>query len=72
MAQAFSCRPPTAEIRVVGVVVGKVAMGQVFPEHFGFPLAIPFHRCPITWKRTKIIIIFVFIFICVIRLLEKP
>jgi hypothetical protein len=43
----------------VGFVVDKVALGQVFPESFGFPLSISFHRCSITRKTTKIIIIIV-------------
>jgi hypothetical protein len=34
---------------------------RFFPEHFGFPLSISFHRCSITRKRTKIIIIVIFI-----------
>jgi hypothetical protein len=37
----------------VGFVVDKVALGQVFPEYFGFPLSISFHPCPITWKNGK-------------------
>jgi hypothetical protein len=37
----------------VGFVVDKVALGQVFPEFFSFPLSISFHRCSITRKRTK-------------------
>jgi hypothetical protein len=24
-----------------------------FPEYFGFPLSISFHRCSITWKNEK-------------------
>jgi hypothetical protein len=38
----------------VEFVVDKVALGQVFPR---VPLSISFHRCSITRKRTKIIII---------------
>jgi hypothetical protein len=37
----------------VGFVVDKVALGQVFPENFGFPLSISFHRYSITWKNEK-------------------
>jgi hypothetical protein len=37
----------------VGFVVDKVALGQVLPEFFGFPLSISFHWCSITRKRTK-------------------
>jgi hypothetical protein len=49
----------------VGFVVDKVALGQVFfPEYFGFPLSVSFHRCSITWKNEKKkLIIFLFIFI---------
>jgi hypothetical protein len=43
----------------VGFVVDKVALGQVFPEYFGFLLSIPFHRCSITWKNEKTVIIFI-------------
>jgi hypothetical protein len=39
----------------VGFVVDKVALRQFPPppEYFGLPLSISFHRCSITWKRTK-------------------
>jgi hypothetical protein len=37
----------------VGFVVDKEAMGQVFPEYFGFPLSISFHRCSIKRKNKK-------------------
>jgi hypothetical protein len=30
---------------------------RFFPEFFGFPLSVSFHRCSIVRKRTKIIII---------------
>jgi hypothetical protein len=44
----------------VGFVVYKVALGQVFPpESFGFPLPISFHRCSITRKNEKTLIIFI-------------
>jgi hypothetical protein len=26
---------------------------RFFPEYFGFPLSIAFHRCSITWKIEK-------------------
>jgi hypothetical protein len=44
---------------------------RVFPECFGFPLSLSFHRCSITWKNEKKkLIIFLFIFItgCTISL----
>jgi hypothetical protein len=74
MAQAVSCRPPTAEAGFdpgsvhVGFVVDKLAVGQVFPDYFGLPLSISFHRCSIARKRIKIIIIIV----STIRLHKKP
>jgi hypothetical protein len=37
----------------VGFVVDKVALGQVFSEHFSFPLSVSFHRCSVTKKGTK-------------------
>jgi hypothetical protein len=37
----------------VGLVMDKVAMGQVFPEYFGFPLSFSFHRCSITRRNEK-------------------
>jgi hypothetical protein len=44
----------------VGFVVDKVALGQIFfPEYFGFPLSISFHRCSITRKNEKALIIFI-------------
>jgi hypothetical protein len=42
---------------------------RFFPEYFGFPLSISFHRCSITRKRTKIIII---MFIIITGLHNKP
>jgi hypothetical protein len=42
----------------VGFVVDKVALGQVFPpKYFGFSLSISFHRCSITRKSEKTLII---------------
>jgi hypothetical protein len=26
---------------------------RVFPEYFGFPLSVSFHRCSITWKNEE-------------------
>jgi hypothetical protein len=55
MAQAVSRRPPTAEARFrsrvspCGICGGKSGTGTgFFPEYFGFPLSISFHRCSIT------------------------
>jgi hypothetical protein len=48
--QAVSRPLPTAAVRVraqirsLGFVVNKVALGQVFSEYFGFPCQISFHR----------------------------
>jgi hypothetical protein len=37
---------------------------RFFPEYFGFPLSVSFHRCSITWKsEKKKLIIFLFNFI---------
>jgi hypothetical protein len=43
----------------VGFVVDKVALGQIFPEYFGFPQSISFHRCSVTRKNEKQLIIFI-------------
>jgi hypothetical protein len=43
----------------MGFVVDKVALGQVFPQYFGFPLYISFHRCSITWKNEKKLNVFI-------------
>jgi hypothetical protein len=32
---------------------------RFFPEYLGFLLSISFHRCSITWKNEKILIIFI-------------
>jgi hypothetical protein len=51
MAQAVSRRSPTAEARVgpFGICGGQSGTGTgFFPEYFGFPLSISFHRCYIT------------------------
>jgi hypothetical protein len=37
----------------VRFVADKVALGQVFPQYFGFPLSISFYRYSITWKNEK-------------------
>ena len=42
----------------VGFVVDKVSLGQVFPQYFGFPLSVSFHRCSITCKSENKLIIF--------------
>jgi hypothetical protein len=47
----------------VGFVVDKVALGQVFPLVLRFSLSISFHRCSITCKNEKEMILFLFIFI---------
>jgi hypothetical protein len=68
MAQSVSRWPPTAEARVLSRVQfmwdllwTKWHWDTFFPEYFGFPLSISFHRRCITRKRTKIIIIVIFI-----------
>ena len=43
----------------VGFVVDKVALEQVFPRVFVFPLSISFHRCYIRRKKEKKLIIFI-------------
>jgi hypothetical protein len=43
---------------------------RFFPKYFGFPLSVSFHRCSITRKNEKKMIIFLFIFIT--RLHNKP
>jgi hypothetical protein len=40
---------------------------RFFPEYFGFPLSLSFHRCSITWKNKKKII-----FIVITGLHKKP
>jgi hypothetical protein len=64
MAQAGSRRPVTAEARVrsqvspCGIFGGQSVTGTVFfPEYFGFPLSVSFHRCSITQKNEKLITI---------------
>jgi hypothetical protein len=58
MFQAVSRRPPTAEARVrarvspCGIFGGPSGTGiGFFPEFFGFPLSISFHRSSTTRKR---------------------
>jgi hypothetical protein len=43
---------------------------RFFPEYFGFPLSISFHRCSSTWKNEKQKLIIRFMFIT--RLHNKP
>jgi hypothetical protein len=43
----------------VGFVVDKVALDRFLPEYFGIPLSISFHRCSITRKNEKKLIIFI-------------
>jgi hypothetical protein len=72
MAQAFSRRPLTAEARVrsrvspCGMCWTKLHWDRFFPEYLGFPLSISFHRCSITRKNEKTLIIFI------TRLHNKP
>ena len=53
MSQVVSRRPHTAEARfffffarlvLVGFVVHKVTLGQIFPSTFGLSLAVSFHQ----------------------------
>jgi hypothetical protein len=60
MTQAVSRRPLTAEARVrsrfspCGICGGQSGPGTgFFPEFFGFPVSISFHRCSITLKNEK-------------------
>jgi hypothetical protein len=52
----------------VGFVVDKVALGQVFfsPEYFGFALSIKLHRCSVTRRNRRKVIVFI------TRLHSKP
>jgi hypothetical protein len=65
MAQVFSRRPLTEETRVrsrdspCGIMVDKVALRRVFPQVPRFPLSISFHRCSITRKNEKKLIIII-------------
>jgi hypothetical protein len=77
MVQVVSRRPLTAEAQVrsrispCGICGGQSGTATgFFPEYFGFPLSVSFHRCSITWKNKKKLIIFIFIFIT--RLHNKP
>ena len=63
MAQAVSCRPPTAEARVRSrgqsiwdLWWAKWHWDRFFSEYFGFPLSLLFHRCSITKKKLIIFI----------------
>jgi hypothetical protein len=46
ITQAVSRQRPGFDPRSdhVGFMMGKVALGQVFPEYFGFPCQFSFHR----------------------------
>jgi hypothetical protein len=54
----------------VGFVVGKVTLGQGFPEYIGLLLSISFHQFSITREMAIIITIIIISFI--IRLHKKP
>jgi hypothetical protein len=43
----------------VGFVVGKVALGQFFPEYFSFPMSVSLHRWSITRNNLKNRIFFI-------------
>jgi hypothetical protein len=45
---------------------------RFFPDYFGFPLSISFHRFSITRKRPKIIIIIIIIIFFITGLHKKP
>jgi hypothetical protein len=47
----------------VGFVVDKVALGQGFPEYFGLPQSVLFHRCSITRKMMMMMMIIIIIII---------
>jgi hypothetical protein len=60
MAQAVSRRPLTAEARVRSrgqsmwdLWWTKWHWDRFYPEYFGFPLSLSFHRCSITRKNEK-------------------
>jgi hypothetical protein len=55
LVAVLSPRRPGLDVHV-GFVLDKVALGQDFPEYFGFSLSIAFHRCSITGKTKKLII----------------
>jgi hypothetical protein len=60
MAQAVSLPPFTAEYRVQSMWdlwSTKWHWDRFFPEYFGFPLSISFHRVPLHGKTIKLIII---------------
>jgi hypothetical protein len=51
----LSLRRPGFDLRSIrmGFVVDKVALGQVFPACFGFPLSVSFLLCSITRKNER-------------------
>jgi hypothetical protein len=66
MAQAVSRRPLTAEAPVrFRVSPCRNCGGQsdtgtgFFPEYFGFPLSVSFHRCSTTMEKREKLIIFI-------------
>jgi hypothetical protein len=63
MAQALGRRPLTAEARVRSRVSECGIYDEQSGTKTGFSLSISFHRCSITWKNEKKLIIFLFIFI---------
>jgi hypothetical protein len=60
--QAVNRRPLTAEARVrsrvspCGICGEQSGIGTFFPEYFGFPMSISFHRCSIIRKNEKLVI----------------
>jgi hypothetical protein len=46
----------------VEFVVEKWRWDRFLPEYFGFPMSVSFHRCSITWKNEKKLIIFLPVF----------
>jgi hypothetical protein len=66
MAQVVSRRPPIPESRVRSrgqsmwdLWWTKCHWDRFLPEYFGFPLSVSFHRCSITRKNEKTVIIFI-------------
>jgi len=60
MTHKFSRRPLTTQARVrsrprqLEIVMDMLALGQVSPKYFGFPMSVSIHYCPIpTWILKK-------------------